>query len=77
VTLTLTVTAATIRTSTEPVSISYDKSLLHLRGNSKATGPAVAARQEARLLAEIARALPARANLRGASFTSATTSLLY
>jgi hypothetical protein len=60
-------TAATIRTSTEPVSISNDKSLLHLRGNNTATRPAVAGRQEARLLAEPARALPAGANLRNVS----------
>jgi hypothetical protein len=64
------------QTSTEPVSFSY-KSLLHLRVNSTATRPAIAGRQEARLLAEPARALPAGANLCGASVSSATTSLLY
>jgi hypothetical protein len=57
-----------------PVTTSY-QSLLHLRVNNTATCPAIAGRQEARLLAEPARALPAGANLRSASFTSATTSL--
>jgi hypothetical protein len=73
VTLTLTLQSTqTIRTnpvtatSTEPVSTSY-QSLLQLRDSSTATCPAIAGRQEARLLAEPARVLPAGANLRGAS----------
>jgi hypothetical protein len=40
---------------------------LHLRVNNTVTCPAIAGRQEARLLAEPARALPAGANLRSAS----------
>jgi hypothetical protein len=49
----------------QPVSTSYH-SLLHPRVNSTATRPAIAGRQEARLLAEAARVLPSGTNLRGA-----------
>jgi hypothetical protein len=58
----------------QPVTTSYQP-LLHPRVNSTATCPAIAGRQEARLLAEPAWALPAGANLRSASFTAAATSL--